>query len=1724
MNRKGQPSTNAKSSSSKRPNLTYAQSAGNQPARSASPGVSDKTSSTAPGPVAPQTKPGSHGAVAKQGRQQTPEHAPASNGGPAVTARSNSSAGGPRSHSRDAPVRMPTRNSVSSATTPAIQFGSLNQQARASPPPAAHRPSSTAATSGGVPVAPGKPASKPNFGTIASSSDEGSRKQHSSQGASDTPSRGGHHGRQQGHSHHPQQQQQQQQRPGSRSSGHGRQGQGYGAGRKDSGSHKHGGGQKGGPKPQDAASSVSTASSAEIALPTPHVESTVGYPAGQPAAVPMPGAPIAYPPGAMSVQQQPPQQQLYPGSPYRGQGHQHARPPHSQGPGGQYKPQPGAHYQQHPMGTQPMPRPMAYPMPAPGQPPMQGPIMTTQPSMPPMQGWMPPPHQFAYVPMGAPGYEQFYRQAQSAGGPPPPPHNIYGIPGYSMPNPTHAAVSTQIGAGGVMPGPMSGAHMPSMTASPMPGHPQPQHHHIHHSHPHAHALSASAQAFVPGVRRPVRIVNPTTNEEVDVSQQRLRSASAASSTPHNVASGTASPAPGSISEKNDGAVDPAAAEENAKPKFKIPSARTIKIVNPNVVAKADGDAADAKAPVAPVAKDAAVATEAAEAGAAPAAAPDTAPEDDAGAKPMDVDEKEEEHVEEEVAVVEEPKQEVASAASPAAAAPAAVEAAKPDVAPIPEKPVETQPAETQPAETQPAEAQPVETQPVEAQPVETQPVEEPVVAEPAAEAEAPVKQTEPREPEPAREEHPVDALADSLSRATLAEGADVEPKVVASPSKAEKDESMEVDGEESEEEEEEEEEEDEGEEYEEEPAEDATQASGASAESEPADDDDQEAEDGEIDESKASAKSSAAGQGRARQVTFSESATTAARMLSPEEIVKLYGNDASAPRIVGEILRYPRVFLERFEGLGKAPERFHFEITSTDDRWPADRGSSMRRSASGSGRHRESAAAASGFGGMGNFRSNPLNSPLPSSEERFKQSTIDLKRGLEPGRGPMLGGRSTSGQYRGPGGGRESRESRGGRSGARVRGRGRGRGGSQQGGDRGVAPMSAEFLANLKPLEKSEGRYIAKVLRTDNGAEEEDDMQEEVYDRGIRVLLNKITPDNFGVVSNQLLAWGEKSAKETDGRIMRHLIMLVFQKATDEPPWAEMYARLCHKLILNTSDNVQDHSLTRNGEHMAGGYLVRKYLLTKCQEDFERGWRVEIPMDIESSEYYDAIQIKRRGLGLVKFIGELFLLDVLTLRIMHECVKRLLASYEMPEEEETESLAKLLTTVGKKLEDDVSSKSLMDVYFARIQTMAANKSLTSRIRFMLQDVLELRQKRWASADDKAGPKTIAEVHEDIERSKAAQEAMRRAPSHTGRRPESHSGRGDGHGGGRRGGWSMVGGASGSGREQPQRAGDLSRFGNLSRSNQAPMSGGSPGNPFGAFPGAANRWRTGSSDGRKNRDDRAGPAAGGLGSRTVSHSSRNDSVAATPEPVGTRNMFEALLANEEEDSPHVEAAKGASRVPSLPPAAMSSTAGGAERPKTMDTATLQRKVQGLVSEFLHLQSESELAECFEELGKANAQNAVYEIANNIMARRPEEAEQVASGVRALRDKGLLTEDVAVAALTEYSEQLEDMALDAPNAYRFFGMLMAAARVPVARASEPLGDLASRLTSMRPPPLQVTLAFVKHLAALDGADEAKAAVAAAKLDIKRFFNPERSSDAEIKKTLAFQDLLDMFPEYA
>ena len=240
-------------------------------------------------------------------------------------------------------------------------------------------------------------------------------------------------------------------------------------------------------------------------------------------------------------------------------------------------------------------------------------------------------------------------------------------------------------------------------------------------------------------------------------------------------------------------------------------------------------------------------------------------------------------------------------------------------------------------------------------------------------------------------------------------------------------------------------------------------------------------------------------------------------------------------------------------------------------------------------------------------------------------------------------------------------------------------------------------------------------------------------------LLNKLTMEKFDSISDQIVAWANKFEKENDSHTLIQVIKLVFERATDEVASSEMYARLCRKMMEQISPKVHNDGIRNSdGRHITGGHLFRKYLLNRCQEDFERGWAykestataavskagedeaVKATADSDggesalySDEYYAAQKARRRGLGLIKFIGELFKLQMLTERIMHECVKKLLSNVENPEEEEIESLCMLLATVGALL-DTPKARAHMDVYFSRMRELSKSHNVAPRQQSMLQ--------------------------------------------------------------------------------------------------------------------------------------------------------------------------------------------------------------------------------------------------------------------------------------------------------------------------------------------------------------------------------------------------------------------------
>ncbi|XP_040891800.1 eukaryotic translation initiation factor 4 gamma 2a [Toxotes jaculatrix] len=122
-------------------------------------------------------------------------------------------------------------------------------------------------------------------------------------------------------------------------------------------------------------------------------------------------------------------------------------------------------------------------------------------------------------------------------------------------------------------------------------------------------------------------------------------------------------------------------------------------------------------------------------------------------------------------------------------------------------------------------------------------------------------------------------------------------------------------------------------------------------------------------------------------------------------------------------------------------------------------------------------------------------------------------------------------------------------------------------------------------------------------------------------------------------------------------------------------------------------------------------------------------------------------LGNIKFIGELGKLSLIHESILHKCIKTLLEKKKRVQlkdmGEDLECLCQIMKTVGPKL-DHEKARLLMDQYFGRMRSLTNNKELPARIRFLLQNMVELRDNNWVPRKPYVdnGPKTINQVRQD----------------------------------------------------------------------------------------------------------------------------------------------------------------------------------------------------------------------------------------------------------------------------------------------------------------------------------------------------------------------------------------------
>ncbi|XP_066528771.1 eukaryotic translation initiation factor 4 gamma 3 isoform X4 [Hoplias malabaricus] len=277
-------------------------------------------------------------------------------------------------------------------------------------------------------------------------------------------------------------------------------------------------------------------------------------------------------------------------------------------------------------------------------------------------------------------------------------------------------------------------------------------------------------------------------------------------------------------------------------------------------------------------------------------------------------------------------------------------------------------------------------------------------------------------------------------------------------------------------------------------------------------------------------------------------------------------------------------------------------------------------------------------------------------------------------------------------------------------------------------------------LKKAENAWKPCTKRELATEDPETQKTQELF-RKVRSILNKLTPQMFTQLMKQVM----DLTIDTEERL-KGVIDLVFEKAIDEPSFSVAYGNMCSCLATLKVPMADKPTSTVN---------FRKLLLNRCQKEFEKDKMDDDVFEKKQRELEAASSVsererlqeeleeakdkaRRRSIGNIKFIGELFKLRMLTEAIMHDCVVKLLKNHD---EESLECLCRLLTTIGKDL-DFEKAKPRMDQYFNQMEKIVKERKTSSRIRFMLQDVIDLRLHNWVSRRADLGPKTIEQIHKE----------------------------------------------------------------------------------------------------------------------------------------------------------------------------------------------------------------------------------------------------------------------------------------------------------------------------------------------------------------------------------------------
>lgn len=282
---------------------------------------------------------------------------------------------------------------------------------------------------------------------------------------------------------------------------------------------------------------------------------------------------------------------------------------------------------------------------------------------------------------------------------------------------------------------------------------------------------------------------------------------------------------------------------------------------------------------------------------------------------------------------------------------------------------------------------------------------------------------------------------------------------------------------------------------------------------------------------------------------------------------------------------------------------------------------------------------------------------------------------------------------------------------------------------------------NLPPVEslsKSNNSWAAKFKEA--GADEKVKVK-----RATLALLNKLTPDSKESIEQQFFTHFINNVNDDESTYS--VVSTIFEKACVEKTFSNLYADLC-KFVDTSLKNCAEEEKREsdNSNVMQLKESFRKSVVSLCQQNFNQKLKLDTNISVgDRQAAFDTA--KKKMLGNIKFIGDLYKHNLLHESIIHAIIVGLLdpaSRPKTPSEEsnlemynELEGCCELLRTVGKQI-DVPKAKEWINQYFKYLQHFYLKRG-GPRIKFMIQDIIELRKSGWVLRREIETVKTKDEI-------------------------------------------------------------------------------------------------------------------------------------------------------------------------------------------------------------------------------------------------------------------------------------------------------------------------------------------------------------------------------------------------